>query len=121
MKEFYIFYDSKEVENMINWSFGFHGYIDNILGINSNIRKQLINKCKIVDKLKFSVKNIWHPCIEKPQKNSINLKKNIIITGPNAAGKTFNKASIINLLLTQQIGFGYFDSCDTGFLICHVI
>ena len=116
MKEFYIFYDSKEVENMINWSFGFHGYIDNILGINSNIRKQLINKCKIVDKLKFSVKNIWHPCIEKPQKNSINLKKNIIITGPNAAGKTtLIKASIINLLLTQQIGFGYFDSCDTGF------
>ena len=55
-------------------------------------------------------------CIENPVKNNIDLKKNIIITGPNAAGKTtLIKATIINLLLTQQIGFGFYDSCETGF------
>jgi len=116
MKEFYIFYDSDEVEKIMNWSFGFHGYIDNILGINQNIKDKKIKHCIINNKINFSVKNIWHPCIEKPIKNSINLKKNIIITGPNAAGKTtLIKASIINLLLTQQIGYGYFDTCKTGF------
>jgi hypothetical protein len=116
MKEFYIFYDSDEVENMLHWSFGFHGYIDNILGINENIKSNTIHSCKISNKIKFKVKNIWHPCIEKPVKNNINLTKNIIITGPNAAGKTtVIKASIINLLLTQQIGYGFYDACETGF------
>jgi len=39
------------------------------------------------------------------------LKKNIILTGPNAAGKTtLLKSSIINLLLIQQLGYGYFKS-----------
>lgn len=116
MKEFYVFYDSDEVENIMQWSFGFHGYIDTILGINQNIKTNTIQPCKIRNKIKFNVKNIWHPCIEKPVKNNINISKNIIITGPNAAGKTtLIKASIINLLLTQQIGYGFYDSCETGF------
>lgn len=116
MKEFYVFYDSDEVENIMQWSFGFHGYIDTILGINKNIKTNIIQPCKIRNKIKFNVKNIWHPCIEKPVKNNINISKNIIITGPNAAGKTtLIKASIINLLLTQQIGYGFYDSCETGF------
>tara|TARA_Y100000591_G_C21853056_1_gene712936 strand:- start:1306 stop:3030 length:1725 start_codon:yes stop_codon:yes gene_type:complete len=116
MKEFYLFYDSQEIENIMHWSFGFHGYIDTILGINTNISNNLIKPCKIKTKIKFDVQNIWHPCIKKPVKNNINLKKNIIITGPNAAGKTtLIKASIINLLLTQQIGYGFYDSCETGF------
>ena len=116
MKEFYVFYDSNEVENIMHWSFGFHGYMDTILGINKNIKDNIIKSCKIANKIKFKVENIWHPCIEKPVKNNININKNIIITGPNAAGKTtLIKASIINLLLTQQIGYGFYDSCETGF------
>ncbi len=116
MKEFYIFYDSDEISNLMNWSFGFHGYIDTILGINRNINNKVIQPCQLKDKIKFKVKNIWHPCLKKPIKNDICLKKNIIVTGPNAAGKTtLIKASIINLLLTQQIGYGFYDSCETGF------
>ena len=43
--------------------------------------------------------------------NDIDLRKNIILTGPNAAGKTtLLKSSIINLLFIQQIGYGYFKS-----------
>ena len=41
------------------------------------------------------------------------MKKNIILTGPNAAGKTtLLKSSIINLLFIQQIGYGYFKSAE---------
>ena len=48
-------------------------------------------------------------------KNNIDISKNHIITGPNAAGKTtLIKASIINLLITQQIGYGYFDKGKSG-------
>lgn len=44
-------------------------------------------------------------------KNDCNLNKNMIITGPNASGKTTTlKSALINILLSQQIGFGCFES-----------
>ena len=61
--------------------------------------------------LKF--KNFYNPLIpnEKAIKNNISLKKNKIITGPNASGKTtLLKSCTINILLCQQIGFGYIES-----------
>ena len=52
------------------------------------------------------------------------MNKNIIITGPNAAGKTTTiKATIINLLLSQQIGFGFYKKSVTStfdFIHCYL-
>ena len=45
--------------------------------------------------------------------NDCILDKNMIITGPNASGKTtMLKSAFINILLSQQIGFGCFESLD---------
>jgi DNA mismatch repair ATPase MutS len=45
------------------------------------------------------------------KKNDCNLNKNIIISGPNASGKTTTlKTVLINIILSQQIGFGCFES-----------
>lgn len=57
------------------------------------------------NKIVFDINKCWHPYLtNKPVQNSINLKKNIIITGPNAAGKsTFIKTLLINNLLSQTI------------------
>ena len=113
MKLFYTLYDDQEIQNIFNYSFGFHGYIDTILGINKNIQAKKINSCKFKKSITFKLKNMYHPNIEQPVKNNINVNKNIIITGPNAAGKTTTiKATVINLLLSQQIGFGFYDSCQ---------
>ena len=44
--------------------------------------------------------------------NTIDLKRNIIITGPNAAGKTtILKTTLTNLILSQQFGCGFYTSC----------
>ena len=46
-----------------------------------------------------------------PVKNDATLDKKIIITGPNASGKTtFLKTTAINLILSQQFGMGAFKS-----------
>jgi hypothetical protein len=46
-----------------------------------------------------------------PVKNTVSFDKNIIITGPNASGKTtVLKSILINLLFTQQWGCGCYDS-----------
>ena len=88
MKYFYLLYDSAEIENILEFSFGFHGYIDNIIGINKNIVSKKLNACKFSNKLCFKLKKMYHPAIQNPIKNNIDINKNIIITGPNAAGKT---------------------------------
>jgi ABC-type molybdenum transport system ATPase subunit/photorepair protein PhrA len=45
-------------------------------------------------------------------KNSVDLKKNIIITGPNASGKTtYLKTTAINIILSQQFSCGFYKKC----------
>ena len=115
MRNFYVLYDDQELEHIIEFSFGFHGYIDSIIGINENLKSKKMNNCKFTNKLTFKLKNMYHPTIDKPIKNSLNMTKSVIITGPNAAGKTTTiKATIINLLLTQQLGLGFFEKCNTS-------
>ena len=110
MKHFYTIYDSEKIKEIIEYSFGFHGYIDTLLGINKNLNDKKINKCEFVNKIKLHFNNMYHPSVIDPVKNSIKLDKNLIITGPNAAGKTtIIKSSIINLLFSQQIGYGFYD------------
>ena len=59
---------------------------------------------------KLIAKEIWHPCLdrEKVVLNSVNLgnpNPNMVITGPNAGGKsTFIKSITINVLLSQTLG-----------------
>ena len=124
MKYFYTIYDSDNINKIINYSFGFHGYIDTLIGLNKNIKTNKINKCKFTNTICLKYKNIYHPSIEKPVKNNIDMKKNLIITGPNAAGKTtLIKSSIVNLLFIQQVGFGFFDSAQTStfdFIHCYL-
>ena len=53
----------------------------------------------------LNIKESWHPYLTSDStKNSLDIKKNIIITGPNAAGKsTFIKTLMLNILLSQTI------------------
>ena len=57
-------------------------------------------------------KNVFYaPLAEKGAvKNNFKLNKNVIITGPNAAGKTtLLKCIMLNVLFTQQVGRGFYD------------
>ena len=48
--------------------------------------------------------NIYHPLIENPVKNSINVETSVLLTGSNASGKsTFLKAVAINALFSKTI------------------
>jgi len=70
----------------------------------------------------LEINGLWHPCIsdEKVVKNDIQIgnrnrgeegKNNVIITGPNAGGKsTFIKSTIINIIFAQTLGICPCDS-----------
>ena len=113
MKYFYDFHNSEDINELIEYSFGFNGYINNLVGIKQNIKLNNIHKTIYSNKNVSKIKKVYHPSLSNECiKNNINLKKSIILTGPNAAGKTtLLKSTIINILFSQQVGFGFYQSC----------
>ena len=113
-KYFYELHTNKEYDDVIMFSIGFNGYIDALEGLQQNIIERKINYASFITKSKKSIfKNSYYACLKdvNPIKNTIKLSKNLIITGPNASGKTtILKTTLINIILTQQFGCGFYDS-----------
>jgi hypothetical protein len=135
MKCFYQLYNKAEYHQTLEYSFGLNGYLDNLIGLAQRYKKQQINSCKINpsklnpgkinpnSKINHGKRNkkptkftdAYFPTLvdTSPVKNSYKLDKHIIVTGPNAAGKTtLLKTTIFNVILSQQIGFGFYKSAN---------
>lgn len=118
MYSFYQLYNNSDYNEAILYSFGFNGYFCILQQTSSNVNELKLVKAKFVNTNNLSkpiFKKMYYPkFINDDQtniiKNNCNLNKNMIITGPNASGKTTTlKTTLINLILSQQIGFGCFD------------
>lgn len=83
--------------------------------LNSSLNKNSTAKYEfaeyiINDKPQVFATDIWHPCLDRDKVilNSVSLgapNPNMVITGPNAGGKsTFIKSITINILLSQTLG-----------------
>ena len=132
MKCLYYLNKNDSFINSLYFSFGFNGYIKNILTLQQFISAKVMNYCSYnsnsepthFDNSYFAnLNNIEALTIEKSDpcsvktktivKNSYKLDKNIIITGPNASGKTtLLKSTLFNILLCQQIGCGFFNNAS---------
>jgi hypothetical protein len=114
LKYFYELHSEEEYEDAIMYSLGFNGYIDCIEGLQINIVERKMNFVTFISNKKKSVfRNSYYACLKdnNPVKNTIKFNKNQIITGPNASGKTtILKSTLINIILTQQFGCGFYDS-----------
>jgi energy-coupling factor transporter ATP-binding protein EcfA2 len=114
LKHFYDLYQDSVYNDAFLYSFGFNGYIDNIQGLKRNMDAGYIKFAKFSSKKRKHVfKKAYYPALMKnsPVKNDYNFKKNIILTGPNASGKTtILKSSLINIIFTQQMGAGFYES-----------
>jgi energy-coupling factor transporter ATP-binding protein EcfA2 len=198
MVTFYKIYNDSEYDDALTYSFGFNGYLSNLLQLNNHIANNKLHKAKYIvaesdlekehtdvlekedtdvlekedtdvlekedpevlekehtdvlekedtdvlekehtdvlekedtdvlekehtdvleentkkhSKTKLIAENMFYPKFinseETIVKNNCNLDKNIILTGPNASGKTtFIKSLFLNILLSQQIGYGCF-------------
>lgn len=128
LKHFYELYQDPEYNESFMYSFGLHGYLDTLRGLGQNIKEKKMslttfkkvgnaktkavndkNKNKAVISHGFK-KAYYGPLINKNHvKNDLSLDKSIIITGPNASGKTtILKTTLINVILSQQMGCGFF-------------
>ena len=123
MKTYYDLYCDKEYDNIFNYTFSFHEYIKNI-NFLSNI--DTLNLCKFSKKC-YNFKDSYHPILryQNPVKNSFSLSKtNMILSGPNASGKTtLIKSMLINTILSQQIGKGFYKTANIipqDYLHCYI-
>ena len=124
MKCFYQLYKNTDFQESLHYSFGLNGYLDNMNGVRENMSKKYISACKFISASKhISVSskknkkcatkfvNAYFPTLvhSNPVKNSYKLDKHLLITGPNAAGKTtLLKTTIFNIILSQQLGYGFY-------------
>jgi len=134
MTTFYEFHDNAELHSAVMYSFGFHGYLDVLEGVQLNLHDQHLSYCSFVSNKSLSkeeneqkkqkklkkqkqnktiFKDAYYPALigQTPVKNTYKLKNNMIITGPNASGKTtILKSTLINVLFSQQFGCGCYSS-----------
>ena len=127
LKTFYELHNEELYNDAILYSFGFNGYIsvlegiqkgisDGILGFADFSRKPKNDKIDKTDKTgkeKTRIRGNYYAALAHatppPVRNNVSLHKNIIITGPNASGKTtVLKSVLINIILTQQFGCGFY-------------
>jgi hypothetical protein len=113
LKHFYDLYDDLSYNDAFMYSFGFNGYIDAMSGLKRNMNAGFIKFAKFSAKKRKNVfKKAYYPALMKsgPVKNDYQFKKNIILTGPNASGKTtVLKSALINIIFTQQMGCGFYE------------
>lgn len=111
---YYMLHNNKYYEASLRFSIGFEGYIDNLRGVFDNIQKGHIGFATF-DKTATKFKDQYYPPLKDNKdvvKNNCNLNKNMIITGPNASGKTtFLKTTALNIIFTQQLGVGFYSDC----------
>lgn len=123
LKCYYHVYSRPVAKEAIRYAIGFEGYVDNLRGVSRHVKAGHLSMATLgtsssaSSTLQFN--DQYYPSLlsradgenSKIVKNHVSLKKNIIITGPNASGKTtFLKTTAINIILTQQLGCGYYGS-----------
>ena len=149
MKCFYEINKTPEYQEALQYSFGLHGYMANLARLRHHIALNNISLCKLKvasrknllqkdnknkkanKKAKASdpthfVEAYFPPLVNaNPVKNTYKLANHLLLTGPNAAGKTtLLKTTLFNIILTQQIGFGFYAPgsvlCPYDILHCYI-
>ena len=102
-----------ESSEVIEYCIQLNSYLSSMTALSDKIDNKTLGKARFVNK-KMKINGVYYPHIDTtPVKNNIDLSKNIIITGPNAAGKTtILKSTMFAIITSQQFGFGYYDSAD---------
>jgi len=100
-------------ERALRYSVGFEGYINNLIGIHTHISANNMGFATFIqDDGKPALKGVYYPPHhdnDSRVKNNCEFDKNVVLTGPNAAGKTtMLKSTTMAVLFTQQVGCGFY-------------
>jgi len=110
MNLYYDFFMNPDHNSTILYSFYLNQYNTDMISVKKLIDDKKLNACKFKKYTKMK-KMYYLPHIDGAITNDVGLKKNLIISGPNASGKTtVLKSIILNALMSQQFGCGCYKS-----------
>jgi len=117
LKSYYCLHDIPEYRDAFSYAIAFEGYRSGLEGIATNIKTGFVNCGKFSDEFKTKFAKQVYPTLISATtvaiSNDMSLEKNMIITGPNASGKTTQlKTTAINVIFTQQFGVGFYENCE---------
>lgn len=110
---YYRLHSNPEYEAGLRYSVGFEGYINNMIGVNENLKNGKVSFGQLASDTCTEFKDQYYPPLmnEMPIKNTCTFDKNMIISAPNKAGKTtILKTTVLNIIFTQQLGCGFYES-----------
>jgi hypothetical protein len=113
---YYILHSTAEYESCLRYIVGFEGYMNNLQGVYENLVSGVVSYatfCLPGDISGCEFIQQYYPALvgENPVKNTCVLDKNMTLSAPNKAGKTtILKTTALNVVFSQQIGCGFYDS-----------
>lgn len=101
---FYELHENEQLKESVEYALQFNGYLRTVHVLNGRIGK-VLHECEYGKVTTFE--KAYYPFASRG-KNSYEAV-NMVVTGPNASGKTtLLKATMINVVLSQQIGCGHY-------------
>lgn len=112
LKCYYSLHSVAEYKVGLQYAVSFEGYRSNLESLAEQVNQELIHFGRFTNG-KTVFKKQHYPTHTDSVLNTVDLKKNLIITGPNASGKTTQlKTTAINIIFTQQFGLGFYESAS---------
>ena len=130
---YYTVHRNKDFQESLQYSVGFEGYMDNLRGVSRHVLAGNVSMASFdqdqdqedvsgqeCETLRTSTNTdftnqYYPPLLLRNQdgcgivKNTVCMDKNMILTGPNASGKTtLLKTTAMNVIFTQQLGCGFY-------------
>jgi energy-coupling factor transporter ATP-binding protein EcfA2 len=106
MSVYYDLFMKEEPHHAIEYSFFLHDFSRDMRALRKAVRDKRIRKCAYGDHTQMNGM-YYLPHQETKVRNDVDVRKNLIISGPNASGKTtLLKAMCLNAILSQQFGYG---------------
>ena len=117
LKSYYCMHSILEYKEAFSYAISFEAYRATLEGIAARVHTGVVNYGIIKASGPTQFKKQVYPALVDSNIsaifNDMSLEKNLIITGPNASGKTTQlKTAAINVIFTQQFGVGFYQSCD---------
>ena len=113
MQLYYDLFMNEFNHRTIQYSFFIHDLNLDYLSIQKAVQERHLRPCKY--KKKTSIKGMYYLAHihETNVRNDVDLQHNLLVSGPNASGKTtLLKSLFLNVIMSQQFGYGCYETAS---------
>jgi len=110
MQLYYDFFMNDSNHQAIQYTFFIHDFNEDMIHLRKAVQLKQLNPCKY--KKKTSLQGMYYLAHihDSAIRNDVDLDHNILVSGPNASGKTtLLKSLFLNVIMSQQFGYGCYE------------